>query len=386
MRICLVVPYDLADEGGVKRHAVHLARCLRQRGDAVTIIGPLSRGEASEGMQGFGGVVNISANGASNYMALFTPPWKVRRFFREHDFDVVHVHEPFVPLLTYYALWLSPGAAHVATFHMYAETVSRGWSLLRKFLGRLLHDSIDRTIAVSGPAESFARAFWPAPATVIPNGVPVALFDGGPAASARAFGGREPVRLLFVGNWRDERKGLSFLLDAFARLRREGLGVTLDVVGMGRPGAAPRLDGVTFHGPVAREEDLARHYQACDIFVSPATGQESFGIVLLEAMAAGRAVVCSDIDGYREVITAEGARRVRSSDAESLADGIRAVVQDPALRRRMGAANRQAVARYDWDRLADRVREEYLLALASAGRPVEHLRSAEAAEKTEALV
>ncbi|HEV7503069.1 MAG TPA: glycosyltransferase family 4 protein, partial [Vicinamibacteria bacterium] len=165
MRICLVVPYDLADEGGVKRHAVHLARCLRQRGDAVTVIGPLSRGKASPGMQGFGGVVNVFANGASNYMALFTPPWEVRRFFREHDFDVVHVHEPFVPMLTYYALWLSPRAAHVATFHMYAEKVSGGWSLLRKLLGRLLHDSIDRTIAVSGPAESFARRFWPTPAT-----------------------------------------------------------------------------------------------------------------------------------------------------------------------------------------------------------------------------
>src|SRR4051794_31023142 len=134
-------------------------------------------------MRGFGGVVNVAANGATNYMALLTPPWEVTRFFREHAFDVVHVHEPLVPLLTYYALWLSPAAARVATFHMYAETVSPAWSVLRKGLGRMLQGSIDRTIAVSRPAAEFARRFWRAPATIIPNGVPVALFDGAPRGS-----------------------------------------------------------------------------------------------------------------------------------------------------------------------------------------------------------
>ena len=369
------MPYDLADEGGVKRHAVHLARCLRGRGDEVTIIGPMSRGEGGDGMRGFGGVVNVSANGATNYMALLTPPWEVRRFFREHAFDVVHVHEPFVPMLTYYALWLAPRAAHVATFHMYAEAVSPGWDSLRKALGRLLQGSIDRAIAVSRPAEAFAGRFWKAPLTVIPNGVPVSLFDGITDADAdrgEARPGR-PLRLLFVGNWRDERKGLPFLLEAHQRLRGEGLALTLDVVGAGRPGPAEPIEGVTFHGAVKQEEDLARFYRRCDVFVSPATGQESFGIVLLEAMAAGRAIVCSNIDGYREVVPRDGARLVRAADADSLAEGIRALARDARLRRQMGAVNREAVEAYDWERVAGRVREEYLLALASAGKPVEAL-------------
>lgn len=386
LRICLVVPYDLADEGGVKRHAVHLARCLRNRGDEVTIIGPMSRGAAGDGMHGFGGVVNVSANGATNYVALLTPPWEVRRFFREHAFDVVHVHEPFVPMLTYYALWLSPPAAHVATFHMYAEAVSPGWASLRKALGRLLHGSIDRAIAVSRPAEAFARTFWRAPVTVIPNGVPVSVFDRiapGAGLDRGTEGPGRPLRLLFVGNWRDERKGLSFLLEAYQRLRGEGLALTLDVVGSGRPRAAERIDGVTFHGAVAREEDLAGFYRRCDVFVSPATGQESFGIVLLEAMAAGRAIVCSNIDGYREVAPPGGARLVRAADAGSLADGVRAVARDPDLRRQMGVVNREAVEAYEWERLAGRIREEYLLALASAGRPVEDLGHA-APEESEA--
>jgi phosphatidylinositol alpha-mannosyltransferase len=313
----------------------------------------------------------------------------VRRFFREHTFDVVHVHEPFVPMLTYYSLWLSPEAVHVATFHMYAESVSPALGAVRKSLGRLLHRSIDRAIAVSRPAEGFARRFWSGGLTVIPNGVPVALFDGlppeGGSANDVVDSGR-PVRLLFVGNWRDERKGLAFLLEAFRRLRREGMALTLDVVGAGPAGRLDHIDGVTFHGAISREEELARHYHRCDVFVSPATGQESFGIVLLEAMAASRAIVCSSIDGYREVVSPEGARFVRAADAESLAEGIRVVALDASLRRRMGAVNRRAAAGYDWERLADRVRGEYVTALGSAGRPAERAGVAGAAEKAEALV
>jgi len=203
--------------------------------------------------------------------------------------------------------------------------------------------------------------------TVIPNGVPLSLFREGSAVEGRAADA--PLRLLFVGNWRDARKGLKFLLEAYRRLRTEGLRVVLDVVGAGPAGPSDAIDGVTFHGRVASEEVLARRYRACDIFVSPATGQESFGIVLLEAMAAGRPVVCSDIDGYRDVALPGGARLVAPGDAASLADAIRALMQDEAARRRMGAANRQAVERYDWEAVTDRVREEYLHALTLRTRP-----------------
>src|SRR5438876_2987515 len=131
----MVVPYDLADEGGVKRHALHLADRLRRGGDEVAVIGPLSRGEPDAGGFGFGGVVNVRANGADNHLALLTPPWAVRRFFRENRFDVVHLHEPFVPLLPYYAVWLSAGAGVVATFHMYAENEPPAWTLVRRTMG-----------------------------------------------------------------------------------------------------------------------------------------------------------------------------------------------------------------------------------------------------------
>jgi len=359
LRVCLVVPYDLADEGGVKRHAEHLSEALRRKGDEVTIVGPLRHGEAGGHARGFGGVVNIPANGAANYMALLTPPWSVRRFFRDGDFDVVHVHEPLVPLLPYYALWFSPRAIHVCTFHMYAETETALSLRARRVVGRRLFPRFDRAIAVSPPAADYAARAWTRTVAVIPNGVPSRTFR--PVETATNPQPRS-LRLLFVGNWRDGRKGLPVLLQAFARLRARGLALELDVVGDGGS-APPSLPGVTFHGKVVAETDLVRHYQRCDVFVSPALGQESFGIVLLEAMACGRPVVCSDIAGYRQVVDPGGACLVPPSNPEALVEAIVPLCGDPARRQVMGEVNRRRAEAFDWDFIATRVRDEYEAAL-----------------------
>jgi phosphatidylinositol alpha-mannosyltransferase len=286
----------------------------------------------------------------------------MRRFFDTHPFDVVHVHEPYVPLLTYYAMWMTPAAAHVATFHMYAEDESPVWGYVRRGLARAV-GRIDRAIAVSQPAAAFASRGWAGPLTVIPNGVSTAVFHPSSVAPEASGAG---MRLLFVGNWRDDRKGLPILLEAHRRLRKDGVPVTLDVVGAGPAGAAPSLDGVTFHGAVTAEEDLAERYRACDVFVSPATGRESFGIVVLEAMSAARPVVCSDIAGYREVVAREGARLVPPASVEALTDAIRALAATPPeQRRRMGAINRRRAEEFDWALLTGRVRQEYEAAIAA---------------------
>src|SRR5262249_15244351 len=150
----------------------------------------------------------------------------------------------------------------------------------------------------------------------IPNGVPTDTFTPGPL--------RVPVsgaRLLFVGNWRDPRQGLPYLLEAVEIVRRQGPAVYPYVAGGGWPGTE-NAEGVTCHGGIASEEAIAERYRACDIFVAPSTGQESFGIVLLEAMACGRPVVCSDISGYRAVVEPAGARLVPPRDASALARTI----------------------------------------------------------------
>jgi phosphatidylinositol alpha-mannosyltransferase len=362
LRVCIVVPYDLAEEGGVKRNAVHVARSLREMGDEVTVVGPLSRGDPGSGFQGFGGVVDIPANGASNRMGLLTPPWRVRRFFREHAFDVVHIHEPLVPLLTYYSLWSSLPSAHVCTFHMYAEQESCAWGVARKAFALGAFSLFERGIAVSRPAAEHAARAWTRPLAIVPNGVPTCTFrpsepDGdGPSPDAS-------LRLLFVGNWGAPRKGLPHLLEAYDRLRAHGVPACLDVVGEGAREMVKR-PGVTFHGSAASEVDLAEHYRRCDVFVAPSTGQESFGIVLLEAMACARPIVCSDIPGYRQVVDPGGSRLVPPGDAAQLADAIADLARKPELRRRMGVSNCARARAYDWSLVAQRVRDEYVAAIA----------------------
>jgi phosphatidylinositol alpha-mannosyltransferase len=220
----------------------------------------------------------------------------------------------------------------------------------------------ERGIAVSQPAAEYAARIWTRPLTVIPNGVPTGTFAP-PERDDRALSQGNPLRLLFVGHWRDPRKGLPFLLEACQRLRASGLRVHLDVVGAGASDA-PEHPGVTFHGPVTSEAVLAEHYRRCDLFVAPATGQESFGIVLLEAMACARPIVCSDIPGYRLVVDPSGARLVPPGDAAGLARAITELAQDPERRRQMGGLNRRRAEAFEWGQIARRVREEYLGALA----------------------
>ena len=362
LRVCLVVPYDVADEGGVKRHAFNVAESLRKMGDDVSVVGPMSRGVHGVGFKGFGGVVNIPANGAANHMAILTPPWAVRQYFRDASFDVVHLHEPLVPLLSYYALWFSSGAAHVCTFHMYAETEVPGIRRVRRLLARRMYPRFERGIAVSQPAADYAGREWTRELAIIPNGVPTQVFrpmePRGPLASRGT-----PFRLLFVGNWRDPRKGLPYLLEAHRKLRAAGSLVDLHVLGAGTPGVEQAHPGVTFHGSVTAEAELASHYQRCDLFVSPATGQEAFGIVLLEATACARPLVCSDIAGYRQAADPKGAIFVAPEDVDGLVRAITTLAKDPEARQRMGEFNRSRAAAFEWDLLVGQIRAQYLAAL-----------------------
>jgi phosphatidyl-myo-inositol alpha-mannosyltransferase len=362
MKICMVITCDLVEDGGVKSHIVYLAEALRRIGDEVWIIGPSRGGDLGPFVQGFRGIVDIYHNGSGNRIGILTRPWEVKRFLDEHAFDLVHVHEPGVPFFPYWALLFSPGAAHVCTFHAYSEESSLAVDTLRRLSGAVIHGRYERGIAVSPAAAKFARAAWSRPLPVIPNGVSTSLFHPPAAPEAREPGA--PLRLLFVGRWRDPRKGLRYLLEAFERLRARGVPVALDVVGEGTGRPVPEIPGVRFHGIVATDEELAERYRRCDLFVSPATGQESFGVILLEAMASGRPIVCSDIDGYRPVVSREGTIRVPPRDPGALADAIAALAADPDRRARMAAANLAHVEPYSWACLAPRVRKEYLAAIA----------------------
>lgn len=359
----MMVTYDLASPcGGVKHHAQQLASALRRRGDEVTIIGPASAPVKDAHTHTFSGVVNVPANGSDNQLGIFVRPWQVAKYFRHNKFDVIHIHEPAQPSLAYWATWLTRKIPHVATFHAYAEQESKAFTLTRKLWGATMFPFFQRAIAVSEPARRYASMVWKRPLSVIPNGVPTGIFT--PAPTKLYAEGSAPIKLLFVGRIGDARKGARYMFEAFKMLRERGVDVTLDVAGeLGQAALPPAMPGMTYHGPV-KFDRLVQLYRDCDVFVAPSTGQESFGIVLLEAMSAAKPVVCSDIDGYRQVAIPDGSYLVPPSNAAALAERIAEVVSlDPATRRRQGEVNRKAALGYDWEHLADRVRDEYLAAI-----------------------
>jgi phosphatidyl-myo-inositol alpha-mannosyltransferase len=364
LRICMMVTYDLASPcGGVKHHAQQLAVALRRRGDEVTIVGPASAPLKDEHTHAFRGVVNVPANGSDNMLGILVRPWQVAKFFRNNKFDVIHVHEPLQPSLSYWSTWLTRKTPHVATFHAYAENETRAFGFARKVWGATLFPFFQRAIAVSEPAATYASIAWKKSLSVIPNGVPTDMFT--PAPTRLLKDPSAPVRLLFVGRIGDRRKGARYLFDAYKQLVAQNYNVTLDVAGeLGQAEPPPELPGLRYHGAVGFDR-LVQLYRDCDVFVAPSTGQESFGIVLLEAMSSAKPVVCSDIDGYRQVAISDGAYLVPPGDAASLAEQLAHVIKlDPIVRMRQGELNRRAALRYDWNHLAGRVRDEYLAAIA----------------------
>jgi len=337
VKVCLVIPYDLGEEGGVKRHGVRLASALRELGDEVDIIGPSSVPIHDSHVHAFGGIVNIASNGSENHIGVFSSPLAIRRLVRARRYDVVHVHEPLIPSLNYWAVWSAGSAARIATFHAYSEHEPLRVRALRRVWSGVAFRAYDRGIAVSPAAAEVVRSEFAKPLAIIPNGIDTSIY------TTTALPHRGTLRLLFVGHWRDPRKGLPVLLDACDRLRN--IDWSLDIVGDGGPLARRDHPNITYHGPIASETQLASLYATCDVFVAPALGMESFGIVLLEAMACARPIITTDVPtGVREV-NQPGVvgLEVPRGDATALRAAMSQLAADPALRQRLGNAGRKRV-------------------------------------------
>ena len=304
MKIGLVSPYVYPLPGGVTQHVRYLYENLRLRGHDVRIL-TSSHGlqRASEGdVIRLGKGFSMPANGSVGTVTLsFRYIAQVRAVLERERFDVLHFHEPFVPFLSLVILRESQ-SVNIATFHAYG-----GWSPAYEFGSRVMGGYADRLhgrIAVSAAARHFIDRYFPGDYKVIPNGVdidryrravPVARWQDGTA------------NILFVGRF-EPRKGVLDLLQAYRILRKTGCDCRLLLVGGGpqerearRYIATRRLHGVEFLGRVT-DDEKAQLFRTADVYVSPATGRESFGIVLLEAMAAGAPIVASDIHGYKGVV------------------------------------------------------------------------------------
>ena len=362
MKIGLVCPYIYPGSGGVAQHVQHLYENLRLRGHDVRII-TASHGpqRASEGdILRIGVGFSVPLNGSMGTLT-FSPRYlsQVREMLARERFDVLHLHEPFVPFLSLFLLRESH-SVNVATFHAYA-----GFSPSYELGSRVMNGHAARLhgrIAVSAAARHFIDRFFPGDYKVIPNGVDVPRFANA-VPLARWQDGTPNV--LFVGR-HEPRKGLLDLLKAHRILRRTGHENRLLIVGTGpqerearRYVATRGLQAVEFLGRVS-DAEKAQLFRTADVYASPATGGESFGIVLLEAMAAGAPIVASDIHGYKGVV-----RRGREGllvpphEPKELATAIARLLDEPELRESMRAAGRARAEEFSWPRVTGRVEEYY---------------------------
>lgn len=363
MKVALVSAYDYAHPGGVTDHVRNLASGLRRRGHEVVVFAPCSSSDASEHGADFvrvGRPFPIPTHGSvARITVSFHLMNRIKHYVRDSGFDVIHYHEPLMPVLPVTALRFSE-TCNVGTFHAFARSnvgYYYGKPLLKRYVRRL-----HARIAVSAPARDFVERYFPGEYRVVPNGIDLKRFDH-PTPLPEFTDGM--FNILFVGRL-EYRKGLGYLLRAYEQLKPLYPNLRLIIVGDGPLRrwytnflARKQLQDVVLAGYVP-EDEKARYYASCDIFCSPATGDESFGIVLLEAMAAGRPIVATNIDGFRGVVThGREALLVDRKSKRQLAYALETLINGPQIREDLSRQGRQTVQQYDWERVVDQVTDVY---------------------------
>ncbi len=366
MKIGLVSPYDYSFPGGVISHIAYLAHHFIQWGHKVKIIAPcLKKGTRyfKEEVAPVGRPIPVPSGGSIARVPV--SPWlpaQVGEILAQANFDILHIHEPFTPMIAISAL-LKSNCLNVGTFHACHSKPRMYWigkPILRRWLPRL-HGKI----AVSKPALDYVSRHLPGEYHIIPNGIDIEHFSlNGPEREEFTD---SKINILFVGRL-ERRKGLGHLINACAKVKRSFPNFRLIVVG---PGTVLRFkyersvedmglaDNVTFAGFVPSDE-LPSYYRTADIFCAPATGGESFGIVLLEAMACGKPVVATNIGGYASVLAhEEEGLLVPPRDENSLARALLSLLEDKPLRQQMGAKGRIKAEKYSWTNVARQVMEYY---------------------------
>jgi phosphatidylinositol alpha-mannosyltransferase len=360
MRIGIVCPYSLDTPGGVQNHVKDLAEALLARGHQVSVLAPSEGEDLPAYVVPVGGAVPVPYNGSVARLS-FGPvvATRVRRWLREGDFDVLHLHEPMTPSVSLLALWAADCPV-VATFHtsnVRSRAMSASAGILRPSL-----EKITARIAVSEYARDTLVSHVGGEPVVIPNGVYVDAFA---AAEPRADWRGGEGTVAFVGRLDEPRKGFALLARAFGEVAAGRPGLRLLVIGGGDVEAARALLPAPVRGQVsflgrASDADKAAALRTADVYVAPNTGGESFGIVLVEGMAAGATVLASDIPAFRRVLDGGryGALFV-SEDAADLARVLEGLLEDPDRRAALDAAAARAVRRYDWGAVATQILRVY---------------------------
>lgn len=362
MKIVLVTPYSWTTPGGVNSHVSGLAEALIARGHEARVLAPAD-GKVPPGVVSLGRTVPIPYNGSVARLA-FGPRvvGRIRVALHRTRPDVVHVHEPFAPSASLLAVLFRARRPVVATFHADAPG-SRVYRAARPLL-RPLYRRLAARIAVSAAArDTVSKVFGPGDVLVIPNGISTRRFASVPPPDPASR------TVVFLGRL-EQRKGAHVLLAAVPRLRERVPSVRVVIAGDGparraleESVPADARDAVEFRGRVEPER-LADLFAEASVVCVPSLGGESFGIVLLEAMAAGRPVVASAIPGYAAVVRdGTDGTLVPPGDPEALASSLELLLRDPAAAKVRGEAARVRAAEYDWSRLVERVEDVYRRAL-----------------------
>ncbi len=360
MRIGMVCPYSFDVPGGVQSHVLQLAEVMRERGHEVSVLAPSSpHVDLPDYVVSGGRAVPIPYNGSVARLRFGPATHRlVKKWLAHGDFDVLHLHEPNAPSLSMLALQAAEGPI-VATFHT-STTKSLTLSVFQGIL-RPYHEKIVGRIAVSDLARRWQMEALGSDAVEIPNGVDVAFFAEAPRLDGYPRPGRT---VLFLGRYDEPRKGMTVLLGALPAVVARYPDVEILIVGRGDEDELRRQAGslashLCFMGQVD-DAVKASAMRSADVYCAPNTGGESFGIVLVEAMAAGTAVVASDLDAFRRVLCDGAAGRlVTVDDAEALAAGLIEMLGDEEARQRYIAAASEVVGRYDWSVVAAQIMRVY---------------------------
>lgn len=354
LRIGMVCPYSLSIPGGVQQQVLALSRALRARGHEVRVLGPCDGPPPAPFVTPVGNSLPAAVNGSVAPLAP-DPSAALRtiRALNDEAFDVLHVHEPMVPgpALTACVMKLGP---IVGTFHAAGESI--GYKVFQRQLRHLL-DRIDISVAVSKDARELVNRYFKGECEILFNGIEIDQYsprDGVAKENAIFFVGRH-----------EPRKGLQVLLEAVEKMPDD---VRVWVASDGPETESLKekfahLSKVEWLGRISDEEKIDR-LQRSSVFCAPSLRGESFGVVLLEAMAAGTPVVASGLDGYKNVATHDvDSLLVEPGNVDALVSALSRVIVDPRLSARLVAAGRERAATYSMDSLASHYEALYHKAL-----------------------
>ena len=362
-RIGIVCPYGWDTPGGVKSHIGDLAEYLIAQGHTVSVLAPSSSDENLPSyVTSAGRPISIAYNGAVARL-LFGPVAfsRVKSWIADGNFDVLHLHEPAIPSISLLACWAAEGPM-VGTFHAASGRKKIAFAIT-PFVEPVI-EKLNARIAVSEAARETLRIHLDTDAMVVPNGIYAARFADAtvdPRWSGNTIG--------FIGRFEEHRKGLSVLIEALPQILTQIPDIRILIAGPGDPESfleklEPHMrNRFTFLGTIS-ESDKANFMASVGIYVAPNTGGESFGIILAEALAAGAAVLASDIPAFDSLLGGgEYGTLFESENAQDLADKAIALLKDPAHRSAIAKRGHDYAQSFDWDVVAERIYDVYEMAM-----------------------